>query len=39
VLRSAAMQAVAKWRYWPYLINGEPVDVSTLVTVDFTLGQ
>jgi TonB family protein len=39
VLRSAAMQAVSKWRYWPYLVNGEPVDVSTMVTVDFTLGE
>lgn len=34
VLRNAALQAVAKWKYRPYLLHGEPVNVSTLVTVD-----
>lgn len=32
-LVSAAVEAVTKWKYKPYLLNGEPVDVDT--TVDF----
>ncbi|WP_263366824.1 energy transducer TonB [Edaphobacter bradus] len=36
-LRSAAEEAVLKWRYRPYLLNGRPVDVATLVRVDFRL--
>lgn len=35
VLRRAATDAVSTWRYRPYLVNGEPVDVSTTVSVDF----
>jgi protein TonB len=33
----AAMDAVAKWRYQPTLLNGEPVEVDTLITVVFRL--
>ena len=35
LLRGAAQEAVRKWRYRPYLINGQPTDVATIVTVDF----
>jgi TonB family protein len=38
-LRSAAEEAVLKWRYRPYLVNGQPVDVATVVRVDFRLGR
>jgi TonB family protein len=38
-LRSAATEAVYKWRYHPYLINGQPVDVATTITVDFDLDR
>jgi TonB family protein len=38
-LRSAAEEAVLKWRYRPYLVNGQPVDVATQVRVDFRLGH
>ena len=38
-LRSAAMEAVFKWQYRPYRINGSPVDVWTTVTVDFDLDR
>jgi TonB family protein len=38
-LRSAATEAVYKWRYHPYLINGQPVDVATTISVDFDLDR
>jgi TonB family protein len=38
-LRSAATEAVYKRLYRPYLLNGEPVDVATTVTVDFKLDR
>ncbi len=34
-LRQAAIDAVAKWRYMPYRVNGQPADVTTTITVDF----
>jgi TonB family protein len=36
-LRNAAAEAVQKWRFKPYLLNGRPVEVATNITVDFTL--
>jgi protein TonB len=38
MLQQAALEAVSQWRYRPYLLNGEPVDVETTVNVIFTLG-
>jgi protein TonB len=38
MLQQAAMEAVKTWRYRPYLLNGEPVEVETQVNVIFTLG-
>jgi protein TonB len=38
-LQQAAMDAVRMWHYMPYLLNGEPVEVQTLINVIFTLGQ
>lgn len=37
ILRGAATQAVRRWQYRPYLVNGRPTDVATIVTVDFRL--
>jgi protein TonB len=37
VLRQAALDAVKQWRYRPYMLNGQPVEVETAVEVDFTL--
>jgi len=38
LLQQAAMDAVKTWRYRPYLLNNEPVEVETTVNVIFTLG-
>jgi len=37
LLVQAAMDAVRQWRYRPYYLNNEPVEVETQVTVNFTL--
>lgn len=37
LLTQAALDAVKQWRYRPYILNGEPVEVDTQVTVNFTL--
>ncbi len=37
VLQQAALDAVSTWRYRPYLLDGQPVEVETTVTVNFTL--
>jgi protein TonB len=36
-LRAAALDAVKQWRYKVYHLNGEPHEVQTTVTVNFTL--
>jgi TonB family protein len=36
-LRAAAEDAVMRFRYKPYLLNGSPVEVTTTVRVDFRL--
>lgn len=39
MLVPAAITAVRQWRYKPYLLNGQPVEVETTVTVIFTLSS
>jgi protein TonB len=36
-LARAASDAVKQWKYKPYLLNGEPVEIQTQVTVNFKL--
>jgi protein TonB len=36
MLVNAARDAVSRWRYRPYLLNGEPTEVETSVTVNFS---
>jgi TonB family protein len=38
LLRDSAIEAVKRWEYIPYLLNGQPVEVETTVNVIFTLG-
>src|SRR6266850_1840190 len=37
VLARAATEAVKQWRYKPYYLNGEPVEIQTQITVNFRL--
>jgi protein TonB len=37
LLTHAAADAVKQWKYKPYLLNGEPVEIQTEVTVNFKL--
>lgn len=36
-LTDAAVQAVKQWRYKPYYLNGQPVEVQTTINVNFSL--
>jgi protein TonB len=38
-LSGAAVEAVKRWKYKPYLLNGEPVEIQTQVTIKFQLPQ
>jgi protein TonB len=38
LLVTSAVEAVKQWRYRPYLLNGEPIEVETEITVNFILG-
>jgi periplasmic protein TonB len=37
MLAPSAIEAVKQWKYRPYILNGEPVEVETQITVNFTL--
>ncbi len=38
-LRDAALEAVNQWTYKPYLLNGKPVFVQTVITTNFDLAK
>ena len=38
MLTQSALEAVRTWRYKPYQLNGDPVEVETTVNVVFNLG-
>jgi TonB family protein len=37
-LTQSAMDAVSQWVYKPYLLNGEPTEVDTTITVTYSFG-
>ena len=37
MLAGSAIEAVRQWRYRPYLLNDEPVEIETEITVNFVL--
>ncbi len=37
ILAQAAIEAVKQWRYKPYLVDGEPVEVDSRITINFTV--
>jgi TonB family protein len=38
-LAAAAMESVRQWRYQPTLLNGQPVEIITTISVSFRLDQ
>ena len=36
-LARAATDAVKQWKYKPYLLNGDPVEIQTQITINFKL--
>ena len=36
-LSQAAADAVKQWKYKPYLLNGEPFEIQTQITINFRL--
>jgi protein TonB len=39
LLKQASLDAVSQWIYKPYLLNGEPMEVDTTITVNFNLNK
>jgi TonB family protein len=39
LLSHSSLAALAKWQYKPYLVDGTPVEVDTLIAVVYTLGR
>jgi len=39
LFHESAKAAVAQWRYRPYILNGEPVEVETQITVNYRLAR
>ena len=38
-LQQSALDAVRQWTYKPFLLNGQPVEVKTTITVTYTLAE
>lgn len=39
ILRDPSLKAVREWKYRPYLLRGEPIEVQTTIKVTFALGD
>jgi len=35
----SAVEAVSQWRWKPFLLNGEPTEVKTTITINYTLAD
>jgi protein TonB len=38
-LQQSALDSVRQWKYKPYLLNGDPVEVETKITVVYSLSK
>jgi TonB family protein len=38
-LQSSSLEAVRQWKYQPYLLNGEPIEVQTTIKVVYSLAK
>jgi hypothetical protein len=38
-LAVSAVTAASRWFYSPYLVNGEPVDCKTTITINYRFGN
>jgi protein TonB len=38
MLRQAAIDAISRWRYKPFMLSGDPTEVDTQITINFTTG-
>jgi protein TonB len=38
LLQAAALAAVRQARYRPFLLNGQPTEVQTTITINFRMG-
>ena len=39
MLAPAALDAVRRWSFKPYYLNGKPVDLDSQITINFQLGH
>jgi protein TonB len=39
MLQQSAIDAVKQWKYRPFLLNNQPVEVETTISVIYTLGD
>jgi protein TonB len=39
MFNNAALDAVRQWKYKPYVLNGDPTEVDTTITVNFNLNS
>lgn len=38
-LRNSAIEAVQQWKYKPYLLNGQPMEVDTTISVNYSIAD
>ena len=38
LLTSASKDAIGQWQYAPFIVDGQPLEVNTIINVVFSLG-